>query len=185
VASPADRFEQYRNYLRFLARTQMPLHLRTRIDASDLVQQSMLQAYEAAEQFRGSSEAEMMAWLRQILAGVVSHTLRDQHRERRDIFREQAIQQHLDHSSVYLTSAFIASDTAPSMAMRREELAKQLADLVEALPESQRDAIILHYWQEVPLRQVAEILGKTPAAVASLLQRGLATLREQSGKLLP
>jgi DNA-directed RNA polymerase specialized sigma24 family protein len=45
--------------------------------------------------------------------------------------------------------------------------------------------VILHYWQEIPLKQLAEILDKSPAAVAGLLQRGLATLREQaSGKKL-
>lgn len=180
---PADKFDHYRNYLRFLARTQMPVHLRARMDASDLVQQSLLQACEAADDFRGSSDAELMAWLRKILAGVVSHTIRDQHRERRDVFREQAIQQNLDQSSVYLASAFVADDAGPSAVVRKEELARDIAELVEQLPETQRDAIILHYWQEVPLKQVGELLGKSPAAIASLLQRGLATLRDQAGKL--
>ena len=84
---------------------------------------------------------------------------------------------------MYLASAFVADDAEPSAVVRKEELARDIAELVEQLPETQRDAIILHYWQEVPLKQVGELLGKSPAAIASLLQRGLATLRDQAGKL--
>ena len=180
-----EHFEKYRRYLQFLARTQLPNHLRSRMDPSDIVQQSLLQAHAAAGDFRGSSDGELMAWLRSIVAGVISHTIRDQHRDRRDIFKEQAIQQRLDQSSVFLAKAFIAAVPSPSVMIEKEELARSIAELVEQLPEAQRDAVILHYWQEIPLKQLAEILDKSPAAVAGLLQRGLATLREQaSGKKL-
>jgi len=181
-----EQFERYRNYLRFLARTQLPPHLRARLDPSDIVQQSMLQAHEAAEAFRGNSEAELMAWLRAILGGVVAHAIRDQHRGVRDVYKEHSIQQQLDQSSMLLANALISPVQAPSVAMRQEELARSVAELVEELPDAQRDAIVLHYWQQLPLKQVAETLGKSPAAVAGLLQRGLATLREKAeGKFVP
>lgn len=173
-------FEKYRRYLQFLARTQLPNHLRNRMDPSDIVQQSLLQAHQAAGDFQGSSDGELMAWLRQIIARVIAHTIRDQHRDCRDIFKEQAIQQRLDQSSVFLANAFIAASPSPSVVVEKEELARSIAELVEQLPEAQRDAVILHYWQGVPLKQLAEILNKSPAAVAGLLQRGLATLREQA-----
>ncbi len=175
-----QQFERYRNYLRFLARTQLPTHLRARMDPSDIVQQSMLQAHQAAEDFRGTSEAELMAWLRAILAGVVAHTIRDQHRGVRDVYKEQSIQQQLDQSSSFLANALISPLQSPSVALRQEELARSVAELVEELPDAQRDAIVLHYWQQLPLKQVAETLGKSPAAVAGLLQRGLTTLREKA-----
>ncbi len=177
-----EQIEKNRRYLQFLARTQLPNHLRNRVDPSDIVQQSMLQAHQAAGDFRGSSEGELMAWLRKIAAGVIAHTIRDQHRDRRDIFREQAIQQRLDQSSVFLANAFMATAPSPSAKIEKEELARSVAELVEQLPEMQRDAVILHYWQGTPLRELAEILNKSPSAVAGLLQRGLATLREQAGR---
>ena len=179
-----QQFERYRNYLRFLARTQLPTHLRARLDPSDIVQQSMLQAHQAADDFRGNSDAELMAWLRTILAGVVAHAVRDQHRGVRDVFKEQNIQQQLDQSSLFLANALISPLKTPSVVMHQEEVARSVADLVEELPDAQRDAIVLHYWQQLPLKQVAETLGKSPAAVAGLLQRGLATLREKAeGKI--
>lgn len=181
-----QQFERYRNYLKFLARTQLPTHLRARLDPSDIVQQSMLQAHQAADDFRGNSDAELMAWLRTILAGVVSHTVRDQHRGVRDVFKEHNIQQQLDQSSLFLANALISPLKTPSVVMHQEEVARNVADLVEELPDAQRDAIVLHYWQQLPLKQVAETLGKSPAAVAGLLQRGLATLREKAEeKIVP
>ena len=151
-----------------------------------MVQQSFLNAHQAAGNFRGQSDAELMAWLRKILAGVVAHAVRDQHRDRRDVGRECSIQQQLDQSSFLLASALVAPDRAPSAIVAQEELARSVAELVERLPDDQRDAIILHYWQESSLKQVSEILGKSPASVAGLLQRGLATLREQAkGNNLP
>ena len=150
------------------------------MDPSDIVQQSMLQAHQAADDFRGTSEAELMAWLRTILAGVVAHAVRDKHRGVRDVYKEQSIQQQLDQSSLFLANALISPLQSPSVALRQEELARSVAELVEELPDAQRDAIVLHYWQQLPLKQVAETLGKSPAAVAGLLQRGLTTLREKA-----
>ena len=59
--------ELYRNYLHLLARTQIDLHLQGRLDPSDLVQETLLEAYRDFGQFRGGTEAELLAWLRRIL----------------------------------------------------------------------------------------------------------------------
>src|SRR5207237_7791368 len=59
--------ELYRNYLYLLARTQIDLHLQARANASDVVQETFLQACSHFQQFRGQSEGEFLAWLRRIL----------------------------------------------------------------------------------------------------------------------
>ena len=80
--------ERYRPYLRLLAEAEVNRKLRSKLDPSDLVQQTLLQACQVRHQFRGTSEAEMAAWLRRILARTVLHCIRDLRRARRDVDRE-------------------------------------------------------------------------------------------------
>ncbi len=70
-----------------------------------------------------------------------------------------------------------ASQSSPSQKAQRTEDLLRLAEALAELPEAQREAVVLHYWQSQTLAQVATELGKTPAAVAGLLQRGLKSLR--------
>ena len=90
--------DQYRSYLRVLANLQLDRRLRSKVDASDIVQQTLLQAHRARAQFRGETDAEKGAWLRQILAHNLAHAMRDFRRDKRDINREQSIQASLAQS---------------------------------------------------------------------------------------
>ena len=86
---------QYEPYLRMLARTHMRRSYQAKIGASDMVQQAMMQAVQGLDGFRGSTEAEFRGWLRQILARHLCHLDRDLHRDKRDIRREQSMEQKL------------------------------------------------------------------------------------------
>ncbi|MEO1617898.1 MAG: RNA polymerase factor sigma-70, partial [Planctomycetota bacterium] len=93
---------QYEPYLRMLARTRLRKAYQAKIGASDMVQQAMMQAVQGFEGFRGSTEGELMAWLRQILAHHLCHLDRDLHRDKRDIRREQSMEKKLAASSMRL-----------------------------------------------------------------------------------
>jgi RNA polymerase sigma-70 factor (ECF subfamily) len=174
---PAERLERFRVYLRFLARTQLPQRFQGKLDASDLVQQTFLQAHQAWAQFRGQGEAELAAWLRQILARNMAHAVRDFSRDKRDLAREQSLEAALDASSVRMESWLQADQSTPSQQADRNEQVIRLADSLAALPESQREALVLHYWQDCSVAEIGRQLGKSPAAVAGLLKRGLQQLR--------
>ena len=64
----AGRLERFRDYLRLLARLQLGTSPTGRVDPSDIVQQTLMEAFEKRDQFRGNTQAEQAAWLRRILA---------------------------------------------------------------------------------------------------------------------
>src|SRR5689334_22701583 len=101
VAS-SHALESYRDYLRLLARLQLDPRLRAKLDASDLVQQTLLQAHEAWGQFRGRSDGELAQWLRQILSRNLSHVGRDFRRARRDLSRECPLEANLEQSGSHI-----------------------------------------------------------------------------------
>ena len=170
-------FDQFRAYLRFLARTQLDQQLGRKVDPSDIVQQTLLQAHRARQQFRGTTSGEMAAWLRQILARVIVHTSRDYNSLKRDVRRERSLQHSLNHSSVCLERFLQAEGSSPSHNLERDERALLLAEALESLPDAQREAIVLQYWQGCSLAEIGERMERSPAAVAGLLHRGLKKLR--------
>ena len=76
----------YRNYLTILATTQLDARLRRRISPSDLVQEAMLGAYRDFPKFRGTTERELLAWLRQILTNHLVGAVRRFGADLRDVY---------------------------------------------------------------------------------------------------
>src|SRR5262249_25631301 len=90
----------YRGYLRLLLRLQIGRRLRSKIDDSDLIQETFLEAHRQFERFRGQSEGELVNWLREILAGSLAQVVRRYYKtQRRDLRLEQELAQALDASS--------------------------------------------------------------------------------------
>src|SRR5262245_24453173 len=113
--------ERFRDYLRLLARLQLDPRWRAKLDPSDLVQQTLLQAHEACDQFRGRTAAEQAAWLRQILARVLANAVRDLGRAKRDAGRERSLEAALEQSSARLEAWLAAEQSSPSETVERNE----------------------------------------------------------------
>jgi len=167
--------EEFRSYLLLLARMQLDPGKRNRIDPSDIVQQTLMEANARADQFVGD-DSGLAAWLRQALTNNLRDAWRALRRDKRDIRREQALPEAVAQSSAQL-EGFLAGSSPSQRAVRNEELL-HLADALNQLPEAQREAIVLHHLQGCSLSETARSLGKTDAAVAGLLHRGLRKLRE-------
>jgi RNA polymerase sigma-70 factor (ECF subfamily) len=171
--------ERYREYLHLLARLQLDPRLRSKLDPSDVVQATMLQASRAIDQFRGQTEAEQVAWLRKILARELARASRYLGRGKRDVDRERSLEQALEQSSQRLEQWLAADQSSPSGRAERNEEMARLADTLAALTADQREALELHYLHGWPLVEIAARLDRTPKAVSGLLHRGLITLRER------
>jgi len=174
--------EPYRNYLLLLARLEVGRHLRAKIGASDMVQEAFLQAHRAFGDFRGSSEGQLLQWLRSILASRLSKAIRHfWGTQRRDILLERELGKELGRSSGALDRAFVLSQTSPSQRAVRRERAVLLADAIERLPEDYGEVIVLHHLQGLTFPEVAQAMDRSPGSVEKLWMRALAKLREELG----
>jgi RNA polymerase sigma-70 factor (ECF subfamily) len=160
--------ERYRPYLLLLARMRLDPRLRAKFDASDLVQQTLLEAHQARGQLRGTTEAEEAAWLRQILARNLANAVRDLLRDKRDVRREQSLGATIEESSRRLEGWLAAEQSSPSERAARHEQGVRLAAALAELPEAQREALTLHHLEGRPLEEVARLVGRNREAVAGL-----------------
>ena len=175
--SPGQGIERFREYLRLLARQQIGAQLRGKLDASDLVQQTLLEAHRKRDQFRGQSEAELAGWLRKLLAFTLADAIRALGRAKRDVSRERSLEAALEQSSARIEAWLVADQSSPSQQAVRHEQAARLADALARLPEAQREALELRHCQGWSLAEISRHMGRSPAAVAGLLKRGARQLR--------
>jgi RNA polymerase sigma-70 factor (ECF subfamily) len=169
--------ESFRAYLYNLARMRLDPRLRSKVDPADVVQQTLLEAIQDQGQFRGHSEVEQKAWLRQILARNLANTVRDLSRSKRDLSRERSLEVVLAESSSRLEHWLAAEQSSPSERAEHNEQLLRLDEAVTALPEAQREVVVLRYYHGWPLADIGRHLGRTHSAVAGLLHRGLSQLR--------
>ncbi|HWG43679.1 MAG TPA: sigma-70 family RNA polymerase sigma factor [Gemmataceae bacterium] len=173
----------YRNYLRLLARLEIGRRLQGKLDASDLVQETYLEAHRNFARFQGSNEAQFVSWLRQILAAKVANLLRHYlGTQGRDIRLEQQLALDLDNSSRGLGEKLVASLSSPSQQAVRREQAVLLADALERLPEDYREVIVLRHLEGQSFPEVAQRMGRSVDSVQKLWLRALARLRRSFGE---
>lgn len=170
--------EKLRQYLELLARLHLDPRLQGKLDASDVVQQTLLEAFQKREQFRGGTEGERLAWLRQALAHNLADALRAFKQAKRDLARERPLQEALEASSSRLEAWLAADQSTPSEQAERHERAVLLADALAKLPDAQREALVLQHWHGWSLEEIGRHMSRSPAAVAGLIKRGLKQLRE-------
>src|SRR5262249_13416111 len=146
----------YQAYLALLARLQIGRRLQGKVDAADLVQETFLEVHRHFDQFRGTTEAEFVHWLRQILAGLLANLLgRYFGQPRRNVRLERGLGDQLTESSRVLDQSLVAACSTPSQRAARREQAVLLADALGRLSEDYREVIVLHHLEELTFPEVA------------------------------
>jgi RNA polymerase sigma-70 factor (ECF subfamily) len=176
--TPGDPLERFRAYLRLLAGTQLGPRLRGKLDPSDLVQQTLLEAHLARDRLAGRTDAQVAAWLRQALAHNLADAARRFGAAGRDLALEQSLEQALDQSSARLEAWLADERSAPTERAQRQERLLRLAEALGRLPDAQRQAVELKHLHGLPVEAVSRQMGRSGASVAGLLRRGLGRLRE-------
>ena len=178
TAALGQLLEAWRGYLRSLAERQLRGRVAARVDASDVVQQTFLEAHQSFDQFLGQDESTLAGWLETILEHKVARTIRDHALlQKRAVGREQPLENAGSHDTASREPE--AGHTTPSQRAMRGEDVERLARALETLPEDQRLAVRMRHLEGRPLAEIAATLGRTPSATAGLIKRGMQALRQQ------
>jgi len=168
--------ERYRPRLYRKAMQALGPHIRGRVGASDIVQNTMLDAERGFAQFSGSTLEEFEAWLlithrRGILREILKHEA-----GKRQIAKERRLTEQGPADSC-ISADPAASGPTPSVCVMRREQTAQITKALNGLPRAQQAAVALRYLQGRSVSEIAEILGRTSSATEGLLKRGMANLR--------
>lgn len=182
VARLGQLLQLYRNYLTVLAATQLDQRLRRRVGPSDLVQETLLAAHRDFGKFRGHTEREFLAWLRQILINCLHHAVETHLKTKmRDVRCEVSIEQAgfaLDRSAAYLAHDLADPGPSPSASARRRERAVILADQLAKLRPEYRDVIVLRNLQGMSFEEIAERMSRKVGAVRMLWLRAIEKFKQ-------
>ncbi len=171
--------EQYRGYLLMLAHRFLSEPLRRRVDPSDIVQVTFLEAKRDLPSFRGNSAAEFAGWLRGMLKNnVATAVTRHVTTQKRSLKKEVNAGANNDSGQAPWIQQLPGSTTSPSGVAIRGEAIVALWNALHQLPETQAEAIRMRYMEGLPLAEIVERMGKSDTAVAGLLKRGLQKLRK-------
>ncbi len=178
-AAQGELLALYRNYLRILARTQLDKFLRVRCDASDVVQETLLEALRDFPRFAGSTERELIAWLRRILVRNLADQVKHHKAQVRTWERQESLEGALDRSCSAVQEALARGTSTPSARACRREQAVLLADALERLSADYREVIVLRNFQALPFEEIARRMERSAGAVRMLWARALERLHRE------
>jgi RNA polymerase sigma-70 factor, ECF subfamily len=181
VEARAKILDRYQSWLRVLARMQIDGRFQGKFDASDIVQQTLLEACRDLRQFRGQTEAELLAWLRQILAHVLSHEFRRfAGTQQRDIAHEVSLEQSLAQSSQRMGDMLAVLGSSPSQQAVRHEQEVMLAEVLARLSDDHREVLVLRNLEGLSHEEIAARMDRSVGAVRMLWVRALTQVRKEA-----
>jgi RNA polymerase sigma-70 factor (ECF subfamily) len=169
--------EAQRAALHRLAERQLEGRIAVRVDASDVIQQTFLEAHRSFGQFAGRDARDLAAWLQAILDHKVAAAIRDHALlQKRNVHRERSLDDSRE-STAPLKEGLDAGHSTPSQQAVRGEEAQRLERALAELPDDQREAVRLRHLEGWALADIARHLERSPAATAGLIKRGMQALR--------
>lgn len=179
-----DLLASYQNYLRLLARIEIGRRLQGKVDASDVVQETFLEAHRHFPNFQGHASGQFTQWLRAILAATLANTVRRYlGTQARDLRLERQLAADLDQSTCALGQMLVDPHSSPSQQAIRGEQSLQVAEAMARLPEDYQAVLVLRHLEGLTFPQVAERMGRSVDSVEKLWLRGLTRLKREFGEV--
>lgn len=184
TAALGELLEGHRRRLRRMVRLRMDVGLQGRIDPSDVLQETFLEAAQRLAEYVRNPKMPFFLWLR-FLTGQRLLMLRRRHlgTEARDASREISLQQGAmpEASSACLAARLLGKITAPLQAAIRAEMKLRLQDALNSMDPLDREVLALRHFEQMDNNETAEALGLTPSGASSRYLRALKRLKEVLG----
>lgn len=166
----------HRAYLRTLVELRLDPKLRARVDASDVVQETSLEAVRRVAAYLERPVLPFRLWLRQIAFDRLLMARR-QHVEagRRAVEREAPLP---DQSSLQLAQLALAAGPTPSQAFAQDEMAERVRGALAALEDDDREILLMRNFEGLSNQEAAQVLALEPAAASKRYGRALLRLRK-------
>lgn len=172
-------FGACRSFVAVMARVQLHRRLHAKVDPSDLVQQSMLEAHRGLMNFQGQTPQEWLAWLKQIVQhNAIDADKRYRGARQRDLRKERSLV-IADASASHAEWSPVDPGPSPSQLLSNSERELRLAAAIEDLPDDYRQVILLRNIERLQFDQVAERMNRTRGACQMLWKRAVEQLRTQ------
>jgi RNA polymerase sigma-70 factor (ECF subfamily) len=174
-----------RSFLNVAARAQLETWLRAKVDASDLVQETLFEAFRDFERFDGATEQQWMAWLRRILThNAADFVRRYRGTAKRQARREVPIRGPRDSTLSPVANEPAAADPTPSVLAVQLDNQLRVAAALEQLPADYQEVIVLRNLERLPFNDVAQRMERSRPAVQMLWMRAIKQLQEVLGNEL-
>jgi RNA polymerase sigma-70 factor (ECF subfamily) len=176
--------ERHREALRRMIDMRLDRKVRQRVDASDVVQEVLVDAHRRIEDYLKNPAMPFHLWLRQ----MAQDRLIDAHRRhrgaaRRSLDREQPLVAagHDDRSTIELAAQLWDRQLTPAAAATIRELQARFSAAVEQLDEQDREVVLMRHFEQLSNSEVAAALGLTPPAASMRYLRAMRRLRDLLG----
>lgn len=175
-----EALEACRTYLLHVAEHELDAQLRAKGGASDIVQQTFMEAQQDFSRFSGTSEAELLAWLRRMLLNNISNFRRTYVQTAKRSAKKEVPLASGD-SNAQERSWLADGMPTPSREMMADEQEDALYAALDRLPEDYAQVLRLRYVEGLPFEEVAQKMNRTANAVRKLWARAIEKLQEEMG----
>ncbi len=179
-ASMGRLLSSQKRALKLLARIEIGRHIQGKLDASDVVQETFLEAHRSFPRFEGSVEAQFNAWMRTILARTMANTIRRFFgTQARDPRLERRLADDIDRSALSLGGLLADPASTPSQHVARDEQTRLVVEALSRLPDDYESVLVLRHLEGLTFPQIADRMGRSVNSVEKLWLRGLTKLRRE------
>ncbi len=185
IEDPGGLLQGCRQYLLMIANEVIGSRLQAKLGASDLVQETFVEAQRHLAAFRGRTQAELHAWLRKILECRLANLRRSYlATEKRAVGREVAIETMLAASD---GNGEVLASRAPSPSNHaiQSELTRALVQALVCLPERYQQAVAWRHQEQLSWDEIGQRMGCTADAVRKVWSRAIRQLREELAEYGP